>query len=631
MAAKIEDYALIGDCETAALVSRNGSIDWLCWPDFSSDACFAALLGTEENGYWKISPAKGKFKTTRRYRPHTLILETTFENKEGAFRLIDFMPVRQRNSQIVRIVEGIRGKVNVRMELALRFDYGRTVPWVTAIKDGIRAIAGPNLAILRTSVATRGEDLKTVADFTVTRGQRERFSLAYGISYMPNPRTIDPELILADCETRWLRWTKRLKYKGHYRDAVERSLIALRALIFRPTGGMVAAVTTSLPEAIGGVRNWDYRYCWLRDTTFTLLALTNGGYVDEAAAWQDWLLRALAGSPEQVQIMYGLKGERQLPEWEVSWLAGYENSRPVRVGNAAATQLQLDIYGEVLDCFYHAQHSMGRHSADDFRVLVRLLDHLETIWEQPDEGIWETRGGEQQFTYSKMMAWVAFDRAVLLAEQLNYDAPIEKWKTIRNAIHDQICEHAFDDERNSFVQAYGSPELDAALLLMPVVGFLPGSDPRVKGTVEAIERELMPDGLVMRYNTARVNDGLPPGEGVFLACSFWMVSSLKAIGRLKDARRLFERLIKLRNDVGLLSEEYDVGSKRLVGNFPQAFSHISLVNAAFDLEDGPHVRSRAHRNGHKKQAESKQAPGANRRNGRAQSTQRSKQRESPSA
>jgi GH15 family glucan-1,4-alpha-glucosidase len=631
MAAKIEDYALIGDCETAALVDRNGSIDWLCWPDFSSDACFAALLGTEENGCWKISPAKGKWKTTRRYRPHTLILETTFENKEGAFRLIDFMPVRQRNSQIVRIVEGIRGKVNVRMELALRFDYGRTVPWVTAIKGGIRAIAGPNLTILRTSVATHGEDLKTVAEFTVTRGQRESFSLAYGISYKPNPRTIDPEKILADCETRWLRWTKRLKYKGNYHDAVERSLVALRALIYRPTGGMVAAVTTSLPEAIGGVRNWDYRYCWLRDTTFTLLALTNGGYVDEAAAWQDWLLRALAGSPEQVQIMYGLKGERQLPEWEVSWLAGYENSRPVRIGNAAATQLQLDIYGEVLDCFYHAQHSMGRHSVDDFRVLVRLLNHLETIWEQPDEGIWETRGGEQQFTYSKMMAWVAFDRGVQLAEQLNYDAPIEKWMTIRNAIHDQICERAFDRSRNSFVQAYGSEELDAALLLMPVVGFLPGSDPRVKGTVEAIERELMPDGLVMRYNTAKVNDGLPPGEGVFLACSFWMVSSLKAIGRMKDARRLFERLIRLRNDVGLLSEEYDVGSKRLVGNFPQAFSHISLVNAAFDLEDVPDMRSRAHRNGHKKPPGSGKARGAGGRNDRTESTQQSKRRKGPSA
>jgi GH15 family glucan-1,4-alpha-glucosidase len=366
-------------------------------------------------------------------------------------------------------------------------------------------------------------------------------------------------------------------------------------MIYRPTGGIVAAVTTSVPESIGGVRNWDYRYCWLRDTTFTLLALINGGYFNEAVAWQDWLLRALAGSPEQVQIMYGLKGERELVEWEVGWLAGYENSKPVRIGNAAAMQMQLDIYGEMLDCFFHAQQSMGRHTEDDFRVLVLLLNHLETIWELPDEGIWETRGGPQQFTYSKMMAWVAFDRAALLAEQLHYEAPVGKWRAIRDRIHGEICARAFSKKRNCFVQAYGSEQLDAALLLMPVVGFLPGSDRRVIATVEAIERELMPAGLVLRYNTSKVNDGLPPGEGVFLACSFWMVSSLKAIGREKDARALFERLLKLRNDLGLLSEEYDVERKRLAGNFPQAFSHISLVNAAFDLEDGPHARNRSRR------------------------------------
>jgi GH15 family glucan-1,4-alpha-glucosidase len=371
--------------------------------------------------------------------------------------------------------------------------------------------------------------------------------------------------------------------------------MALKALTFRPTGGVVAAVTTSLPEAVGGVRNWDYRYCWLRDTTFTLLALANGGYFDEAEAWQDWLLRALAGSPEQVQIMYGLKGERQLVEWEIAWLPGYENSRPVRIGNAASMQVQLDIYGEVLDCFYHAQQSVARHSERDFRVLVLLLEHLETIWQEPDEGIWETRGGAQHFTYSKMMAWVAFDRAVLLARQLNYAGPIEKWEALRDTIHNQICARAFCEKKKCFAQAYDSEELDASLLLMPLVGFLPGSDPRVKSTVEAIERELMPDGLVLRYDTSRVQDGLPPGEGVFLACSFWMVSSLKAIGRLEDARALFEHLLTLRNDLGLLSEEYDVNSKRLVGNFPQAFSHIALVNAAFDLEDGPDARSRSHR------------------------------------
>jgi GH15 family glucan-1,4-alpha-glucosidase len=515
--------------------------------------------------------------------------------------------VRQTNSHIVRIVEGIRGKVALRMEMALRFDYGRTVPWVTRIKNGVRAVAGPNLAVLRATIPLRGENLKTVADFELSKGDRISFSLTYGISFKPNPRRIDPEQVLNDCQKRWRRWTSRHKYKGKYRDVVERSLITLRAMIYRPTGGVVAAVTTSLPEAIGGVRNWDYRYCWLRDTTFTLLALSNGGYMNEAAAWQDWLLRALAGSPEQVQIMYGLKGERQLVEWEVDWLPGYEKSKPVRVGNAAAGQVQLDIYGEVLDCFFHAQHNMGRHTEDDFRVLVLLLKHLENIWRQPDEGIWETRGGPQQFTYSKMMAWVAFDRAVLLSEQLEYDAPVDKWKRIRNEIHNEICARAFNKKKNCFVQAYGSDQLDASLLLMPVVGFLPGSDPRVTATVEAIERELMPHGLVMRYDTAKVEDGLPAGEGVFLACSFWMVSSLKAIGRVREARALFERLIKLRNDLGLLSEEYDIQRRRLVGNFPQAFSHIALVNAAFDLEDGPHMRTRAHRGPHEKKIKSPKA------------------------
>ena len=599
MAAKIEDYAMIGDCETAALVSRNGVIDWLCWPDFSSDACFASLLGSQENGFWSIAPARGKWKTTRRYRPHTLILETTFEHKDGSFRLIDFMPVRQRNSHIVRIVQGIRGKVAVRMELALRFDYGRTVPWVTQVKDGVRAIAGPNLVVLRASVPLHGENLKTVADFTVSRGDRIHFSLAYGTSYKASPRKIDVEKALKDCEQRWRRWSHRLKHKGKYRDLIERSLITLRAMIYRPSGGIVAGITTSLPESIGGGRNWDYRYCWLRDSTFTLLALANGGYFNEAVAWQDWLLRALAGSPEQVQIMYGLKGERQLFEWEVDWLSGYENSRPVRIGNAAAVQVQLDIYGEMIDSFFHAQHYLGRHTKDDFKVMVLLLQHLEKIWNQPDEGIWETRGGPQQFTHSRMMAWVAFDRAVLLAQQLQYDAPVEKWKTIRDTLHREICARAFNEKKNSFVMAYDSDQLDAALLLMPLVGFLPGSDPRVKGTVEAIERELMSAGLVKRYETSMVDDGLPAGEGVFLACSFWMVSALKAVGRLKDAQKLFARLLKMSNDVGLLSEEYDVERRRLVGNFPQAFSHIALVTAAFDLENRQGVRSRAQRNSHR--------------------------------
>ena len=598
MAQKIEDYAIIGDCETAALVDKNGSIDWLCWPDFSSEACFASLLGTEDNGYWRIFPCNGQWRTTRRYREHTLILETTFEHPEGSIRLIDFMPIREKFSDVVRIVEGVRGKLDLRMELALRFDYGRTVPWVTAIDDGIRAIAGPHLTVLHASVPVHGENLKTVADLTIAKGDRVWFTLTYGPSHFSDPDPIDAAQALKDTEQFWHRWSRRLKYEGKYRHVVERSLMVLKAMTFRPTGGVVAAITTSLPEAIGGVRNWDYRYCWLRDTTFTLLALTNGGYYDEAEAWQDWLLRALAGSPEQVQIMYGLKGERQLVEWDVDWLPGYEQSRPVRIGNAAALQVQLDIYGEVLDSFFHAQHSMGRHCEDDFRVLARLLAHLETIWQNPDEGIWETRGGAQHFTYSKMMAWVAFDRAVLLAQQLNYRGPIEKWANLRDTIHRDICARAFSEKKNSFVQAYGSEELDAGLLLMPVVGFLPGSDRRVIGTVEAVERELMPDGLVLRYDTSRVDDGLPPGEGVFLACSFWMVSSLKAVGRIDDAHALFDRLLTLCNDLGLLSEEYDVHHRRLVGNFPQAFSHIALVNAAFDLGNGPESRKRSQRHKH---------------------------------
>jgi len=596
MSAKIEDYALIGDMETAALVDRNGSVDWLCWPDFSSAACFAALLGTEDNGRWRIAPAEGQFSTTRRYRDHTLILETSFVQENGAIRLIDFMPPRGVHSDIVRVVEGIRGSVAVRMELVLRFDYGRTVPWVTSISDGVRAVAGPNLAVLHASVPVHGENLKTVAEFTVRKGQRVWFTLTYGASHLPDPPPIDFRRALRVTSSDWRQWSRRLKYKGRYGNAVERSLITLKALSFRPTGGIVAAPTTSLPEQIGGSRNWDYRYCWLRDTTFTLLALMNAGYYNEAEAWQDWLLRALAGSPDQVQIMYGLMGEQQLVEWEVGWLDGYEGSQPVRVGNAASLQLQLDIYGEMLDSFFHAQHGMNRHSEDDFRVLALLLDHLATVWHKPDHGIWEVRGRAQHFTYSKMMAWVAFDRAVMLAEQLKYDAPVAKWRAIRDAIREEICEKAFNKNKKCFVQAYGSNELDASLLLMPVVGFLPGSDRRVKATVNAIKHELMRDGLVMRYNTAKACDGLPPGEGAFLACSFWMVSSLKAIGRSREARALFERLLRLRNDLGLLSEEYDVSRKRLVGNFPQALSHIAMVNAAFYLQDGVRVRKRAHRN-----------------------------------
>ena len=598
MASKIEDYALIGDCETAALVNRDGSIDWLCWPDFSSTACFASLLGTQKNGYWQICPAGDGWKTSRKYRDHTLILETIFENEAGCVRLIDFMPIREHNSDVVRIVEGVRGSMNLTMALALRFDYGRTVPWVTAIDDGIRAVAGPSVAVLHASVPVHGEDLHTVAEFTISQGERVWFTLTWGESFKPDPPPIDAEQALKDTGKFWTRWSSQLKYKGEYAGAVERSLITLKAMTFRPTGGLVASVTTSLPESIGSTRNWDYRYCWLRDTTFTLLALTTAGYFEEAVAWQDWLLRAIAGSPDQVQIMYGLKGERQLVEWQVDWLPGYENSCPIRIGNAAAGQLQIDIYGELLDTFYHALRGMGRHTVDDFRALMLLLDHLETIWQRPDEGIWETRGRREQFTYSKMMAWVAFDRAILIAKHLGCDAPIEKWQKLRDTIHDEICRKAFNKQKNSFVQFYGAQQLDAALLLMPIVGFLPATDPRVRGTIEAIERELMPAGLVLRYDTTKSPDGLPPGEGVFLACSFWMVSCLKALGRASDAHKLFDRLLSLTNDLGLLSEEYDIDRKRLVGNFPQAFSHISLVNAAFDLERKEDPHQRAHHHGH---------------------------------
>ncbi len=593
MASKIEDYALIGDSETAALVSREGSIDWLCWPDFSSPACFASLLGDEKNGCWQIRAAGNDWTCSRKYRDHTLILETTFEDAQGAVRLIDFMPIRGRNSDVVRIVEGIRGKMDLTMVLALRFDYGRTVPWVTAIDDGIRAVAGPGVAVLHASVQVHGENLRTVADFTVSEGERVWFTLTYGESFKPDPSPIDAEQALGDTENFWTEWASRLKYDGQYAAIVERSLITLKAMVFQPSGGLVAAITTSLPEWIGGERNWDYRYCWLRDTTLTLLAMTTAGYFEEACAWQDWLLRAVAGSPDQVQIMYGIKGERQLIEWEVDWLDGYENSRPVRVGNGAATQVQLDIYGELLGTFYQALDGLGKHTAEDFRVLMLLLEHLEDIWQRPDEGIWETRGGREQFTYSKVMAWVAFDRAILIANKLGCDAPIDKWQKLRDIIHEEICRKAFNPEMNSFVRFYGAQQLDASLLLLPIVGFLPATDPRIRGTIEAIERGLMKDGFVMRYDTEKVKDGLPPGEGVFLACSFWMVGSLKAIGREADARQLFERLIALCNDLGLLSEEYDPQRKRLVGNFPQAFSHIALVHAAFALERKEETRLRA--------------------------------------
>ncbi len=604
MASLIEDYAVIGDCETAALVSRNGSIDWLCWPNFASDACFASLLGDEENGYWRIAPADGEsfaadnsWVMMRHYHQDTLVLETTFEREGSAVTISDFMPVRSGHAHVVRIVEGIRGHVSMRMELAVRFGYGQIVPWVTHLEGGVRCVAGPDMVTLHSPVDTHGEGRKTVANFTVEAGQSRAFTLSYGDPAASAPKLIDAHKALDQTRTLWARWAARANDAGKYTDAVRRSMITLKAMTFRPTGGVVAAITTSLPEALGGPRNWDYRYCWLRDSTFTLLALMNGGYYKEAEAWGDWLSRAVAGSPEQVQIMYGIRGERHLLEWEVPWLAGYEQSSPVRVGNAAAEQLQLDIYGELMDAFYHAFQGIKKQRPQDFYLQRSLIEHLSEIWQQPDQGIWESRSGPQQFTYSKMMVWVAFDRVIQIAEALGEaaeDAPVDQWRATRQTIHDQVCARAYNEKLSAFTQVYDSDQLDSSLLLMPTVGFLPATDPRVRGTIEAIEQKLMRDGLLLRYDTGQSADGLPPGEGAFLACSFWMVSCLKMIGRDADARALFERLLTLRNEVGLLAEEYDVTKKRQVGNFPQAFSHIALINAAFELEK-PDSHRRHHR------------------------------------
>ena len=586
----IEEYALIGDLHTAALVSRNGSIDWLCWPYFASAACFAALLGTEENGFWRLGPAGQTRKVERRYLPHTMILETNYETESGAAQVLDFMPLRGSHSHVVRIVNGLRGQVAMRGTLAIRFSYGQAVPWVTRTDRGIRAVAGPDAVELQTNAPLAGEGFQTVSDFTVREGQTVSFVLSYGQygDYREGPLGYEVDTKKAYKQTRifWEKWSAKGTYEGRYADMVERSLITLKALTFQPTGGVVAAATTSLPEDLGGVRNWDYRYCWLRDTTFTLLSLMNGGYYDEALEWMRWLQRTIAGKPDQIQIMYGIAGERLLPEWEIDSLPGYEKSRPVRVGNAASAQLQLDTYGEVLDAFFWTFSAMKEdHRKADFSLLSKLVEHLETVWERPDQGIWEVRGGPKHFTYSKVMAWVAFDRAIKIAEKGGFDAPLPRWKELRELIHAQICEKAFNKKLDSFVQHYGANQLDASVLLMPMVGFLPPEDPRVRGTIAAIEKHLMRDGLVMRYDTGKTEDGLPGDEGKFLACSFWMVSNLKMIGREDDAHRLFERLLSLANDTGLLAEEYDSKRKRLVGNFPQAFSHIALLDAAFHLAE----------------------------------------------
>jgi len=584
MSTRIEDCALIGDCEAAALVGRNGSIDWLCWPRFDSDACFAALLGLEEHGRWKIAPRDDQARVTRRYRPNTLILETHFECSEDAVTLVDFMPMGGMHSSVVRLVVGERGRVTMCTELVLRFGYGAIVPWVTRLEDGtLRAIAGPDMVVLRTPVHLKGRNLRTVGEFTVAAGETVPFVLTYAPSHVPPPEPLNPEAALEGTESFWTGWSKKCQPTGHCSDAVVRSLITLKALTYWRTGGIVAAPTTSLPEHLGGTRNWDYRFCWLRDATLTLLALMNAGYSDEAQAWREWLLRAVAGSPEQVQIMYGIAGERRLTELEVPWLPGYEGSAPVRIGNAAHGQRQLDVFGEVMDALHQARSHGLAASESGWALQQAFLSHLERIWTEPDQGIWEIRGERRHFTYSKVMAWVAFDRALKSAEQFGLEGPLDRWREVAAAIHTDVCRRGFDRELGSFVQSYDSKQLDASLLLLPQVGFLPPDDPRVRATVQAIERRLLVDGFVMRYDTAASNDGLPPGEGAFLACSFWLVDAYILQRRWQDARALFDRLLALRNDVGLLSEEYDPRMGRLVGNFPQAFTHVALINSAFNL------------------------------------------------
>lgn len=588
---KIEDYGFLSDTQTGALVARDGSIDWLCFPRFDSGACFAALLGEENNGRWLIAPAAEVKGCTRKYRGDTLILETTLETADSAVRLIDFMPPRGTNPDIVRIVEGVRGTTTLRMELVIRFDYGSIVPWVRKRDSGIQAIAGPDGLILHTPVKTRGENLTTVANFEVKEGQRVPFVLTWFASHEKPPPAIHPDHALHDTEKFWTDWAQQCDHSGEWRDAVVRSLVTLKGLTYAPTGGIVAAATTSLPELIGGVRNWDYRFCWLRDATFTLFAFLRSGYLEEARSWREWLLRAIAGSPAQMQIMYGVRGERRLTELELPWLSGYENSRPVRIGNAASDQFQLDVYGEVMGAIYQSHHAGIKVEATDWSLQKALLNFLESHWDKPDEGIWEVRGGRKHFTHSKVMAWLAFDRGLqLVAEaKLPTDGKLSQWETARDEIHQEVCDRGYNREVKAFTQYYGSDALDASILMMPMTGFLPANDERVLSTIAAIERDLLVDGLVLRYRPQEENvDGLPGNEGVFLPCSFWFATCLDMIGRKKEARALFARLLTLRNDLGLLSEEYDPRAKRQLGNFPQAFSHLALVSTAHFLEHGVH-------------------------------------------
>jgi GH15 family glucan-1,4-alpha-glucosidase len=583
MARRIEEYALLGDCRGAALVGTDGSIDWLCVPRFDSEACFAALLGTEDNGFWKIAPTQAVTAVRRAYRDGSLTLETELTTAEGTILLTDFMPVAGDGPGLVRIVTGIAGDVGVRSEIALRFNYGKTVPWVTRHDGAIEAVAGPDLMRLWPGVETRGENLRTFSDFTIRPGERVSFVLRWGESYaMSRPPPLDPDAALAHCDRVWSEWSERCVTPGPYTAIVQRSLITLKALTFAPTGGMVAAATTSLPELVGGVRNWDYRFCWLRDSTFMLFTLLSAGYQDEARSWRDWLIRAAAGAPDQLQILYGIAGERRLTEVELPWLAGYEKSAPVRIGNLASEQLQLDVYGEVLATLYLARAS-GLDGANGWALERQLLLHLAKVWREPDHGIWEVRGPKRHFVHSKVMCWVAFDRAVKSTEQWNLEGPVDEWRRIRDEIHADICANGVNPATGGFAQYYGSTEPVASLLMLPITGFLPSHDHRIVRTVLDIEKRLLSHGFVARYITHPGVDGLPPGEGAFLACSFWYVDALVLLGRQEEARAHFDRLMGLANDVGLLAEEYDPIAKRMLGNFPQALSHVALVHSAVNL------------------------------------------------
>ena len=579
----IEDYGLIGDTHTAALVGADGSIDWLCLPRFDSEACFAALLGDQHNGFWRLAPTSGGRATRRRYRGDTLVLESEFDTDGGTVRIVDCMPLRETHPEVVRVVEGVRGTVDMRMDLAMRFGYGRVVPWVRRLDGLLTALAGPDGLALWTTVHTRGRDRTTVAEFSVSAGQHVPFVLTWFPSHEDPPRPTDAVFAIDETGAWWDAWAAQCTFEGEWRDAVVRSLVTLKALTYQPTGGIVAAATTSLPETLGGERNWDYRYCWLRDATLTLQSLMRGGYHEEAMAWRDWLLRAVAGDAADLQIMYGPAGERRLDEWEVDWLSGYEGSAPVRIGNAAAGQLQLDVYGEVMSALYDSARVGDAPSASAWDLQKVLLDFIESGWKEPDDGIWEVRGPRRHFTHSKVMAWVAFDRAVRAVERYGKQGPVEDWRKARDEVHAEVLENGWHEGKRAFTQYYGGETLDASILMLPIVGFLPPDDPRVVSTVEAVERELLADGFVRRYQNDSGVDGLPGQEGAFLPCSFWLADCLALIGRLDDARALFDRLVGLANDLGLLSEEYDHRFGRLVGNFPQAFSHVGLVNTARNL------------------------------------------------